>query len=56
MKHNWVAKHMNNFNRSSVVPDKRDKLLVEEYEREMGGAAFPDEYGHSEEEDDYIPE
>lgn len=56
MKANFVAKHMNNFNRASVVPDKRDKMLAEEYEREMGGAAHPDELGYSEEDDDCIPD
>lgn len=31
---NYVAKHMNTFNRSSVVPHKRDKYLDELAERE----------------------
>jgi len=31
---NLVAKHMNTFNRSSVVPDKHDKYLDELAERE----------------------
>jgi len=49
MKHNYVAKHMNSFNRASVVPDKRDKQLQEAYEKEMEGE-FEDE------QDDRIPE
>jgi hypothetical protein len=32
---NYVAKHMNSFNRASVVPDKRDKHLDDVYEQEL---------------------
>lgn len=32
---NPVAKHMNQFNRSSVVPNKRNKMLDELYEKEQ---------------------
>jgi hypothetical protein len=49
MKHNWVAKHMNNFNRASVEQDKRDKYLQEAYEKEMEGE-YEDDL------DDHIPE
>lgn len=35
MKANFVAKHMNNFNRASVVPDKRDKELDDLFQQEM---------------------
>ena len=48
-QNNFVAKHMNNFNRASVVPDKRDKHLAEEYEKEM-------DYPSEEEDDDCIPD
>lgn len=34
MKGNWVAKNMNNYNRPSFVPDKRDKYLDEQVQRE----------------------
>lgn len=34
MNRNLVAKHMNTYNRSSVVPDKRDKYLDDLAERE----------------------
>lgn len=49
MKHNYVAKHMNTYNRASVVPDKRDKHLQDAYEKEMEGE-FEDDL------DDHIPE
>jgi len=32
---NFVAKHMNTFNRSSVVEDKRDKHLDDLYDQEL---------------------
>ena len=32
---NIVAKHMNTHNRSSIVPDKRDKYLDDLHEQEM---------------------
>lgn len=32
---NLVAKHMNTYNRSSVVQDKRDKYLDDIHEQEM---------------------
>lgn len=32
---NLVAKHMNKFNRSSVVEDKRDKHLDDLYDQEL---------------------
>ena len=32
---NFVAKHMNTYNKSSVVPDKRDKNLDDVYEQEL---------------------
>lgn len=35
MNHNFVAKHMNTFNRSSVVEDKRDKHLDDLYDQEL---------------------
>jgi hypothetical protein len=35
MKHNYVAKHMNSFNRASVVPDKRDKDLDDLFQQEL---------------------
>lgn len=38
MKGNLVAKHMNTYNRSSVVPDKRDKHLDDVYEQEVAEA------------------
>lgn len=34
-QNNFVAKHMNNFNRAAVVPDKRDKHLDDAYEQEL---------------------
>lgn len=34
MKGNYVAKHMNTYNRASVELDKRDKHLDDMYERE----------------------
>lgn len=34
MRRNYVAKHMNQFNRASVVPNKRDKMLDDLWERE----------------------
>jgi len=49
MKGNYVAKHMNNYNRPSVVPDKRDKHLQDAYEKEMDGE-------YEDEQDDRIPE
>jgi hypothetical protein len=48
-QHNFVAKHMNSFNRASVVPDKRDKYLEDAYEKEMEGEFEDDE-------NDYIPD
>lgn len=35
MKDNFVAKHMNTFNRSSVVENKRDKHLDDLYDQEL---------------------
>lgn len=35
MNRNLVAKHMNTFNRSSVVEDKRDKHLDDLYDQEL---------------------
>lgn len=35
MNRNFVAKHMNTFNRSSVVEDKRDKHLDDVYDQEL---------------------
>lgn len=35
MQRNWVAKHMNTYNKTSVVPDKRDKHLDDAYEQEL---------------------
>lgn len=32
---NLVAKHMNTYNRASVVPDKRDKYLDDAYEKDQ---------------------
>lgn len=49
MQRNYVAKHMNNFNRASVVPDKRDKYLEDAYEKEMDGE-------YEDDENDYIPD
>jgi len=49
MNRNYVAKHMNTYNRASVELDKRDKYLQEAYEKEMEGE-FEDE------QDDRIPE
>ena len=37
---NFVAKHMNTYNRSSVVLDKRNKMLDDEYEKEMHDEAL----------------
>ena len=34
-QNNFVAKHMNTFNRSSVVEDKRDKHLDDLYDQEI---------------------
>lgn len=49
MKGNLVAKHMNTYNRASVVPDKRDKHLDDVYEQEL-------EQELGEEEDDSVSE
>lgn len=46
---NYVAKHMNSFNRATVEQDKRDKYLQEAYEKEMDGE-FEDDLN------DHIPE
>lgn len=35
MPRNWVAKHMNTYNKTSVVPDKRDKYLDDSFEKEL---------------------
>jgi hypothetical protein len=35
---NYVAKHMNTYNRASVVQDKRSKHLDDVYEEEMNQA------------------
>lgn len=44
MRNNWVAKNMHNYNKPSVIPDKRDKHLQDAYEREMDDVdSFPDE-------------
>lgn len=51
MKHNYVAKHMNTYNRASVVPDKRDKHLDDVYEQEIA-QGFEQEL--KEEEDDPV--
>lgn len=40
---NYVAKHMNTFNRSSVVKDKRDKYLDDLYDEEINEALLDDE-------------
>lgn len=49
MNRNFVAKHMNSFNRATVVPDKRDKYLDDVYEKEMEGE-------YEDDENDYIPD
>ena len=49
MSRNFVAKHMNSFNRASVVPDKRDKHLDDVYEQELNQEL-------EEEDNDPIPE
>lgn len=43
MKGNLVAKHMNTYNRASVVPDKRDKHLDDVYEQEVAEALKDEE-------------
>lgn len=40
---NFVAKHMNTFNRSSVVEDKRDKHLDDLYDQEIEDALSENE-------------
>lgn len=51
---NPVAKNMNTFNRSSVVPHKRDKYLDELAERERGYCTVSDEPDLEwDDEDDY---
>lgn len=47
MSRNFVAKHMNTFNRSSVVEDKRDKHLDDLYDQELS-----EELTEQEEEED----
>lgn len=43
MTRNYVAKHMNTFNRSTVVDDKRDKYLDDLYEQEVNEALLDEE-------------
>lgn len=35
LERNFVAKHMNTYNKASVVPDKRSKHLDDAYEQDM---------------------
>lgn len=47
---NWVAKHMNSYNRHQVVEDKRNKKLDELYEDELTQYNYEENDWHDEDE------